>query len=488
MMGHFVSYILQSSLALICFYLVYKLLLAGEKQHSVNRAVLLACYVAAFLLPFAHSMIPSDPSPAAGPSATVGVGAPLVWADTLPGESRAVWPVVVIAVYFTGVAVMVALTLWIYMRLWRLVSVGRKTPRPGYTIVELPADCGTAPFSWRGYVFVCENVESVPEAVIAHELEHLRRGHWMDMLAAQCVIVLQWMNPAAWLMRREMRTVHEYQADSAVIRSGYSLRMYQMMLIEKAVGRRFPALANSLNHSNLKKRITMMLKSESRKRRRWLALALVPAAAVALTVFNISAVASVASQLETDDAGAESASDGKVTIFSETSVSPEENKTQHSMSVTILPEGNSDAGILDDALTVVARSAAAGADTDTTLYVGDTQVSVKATRRISKDGKATNLVLPSFPGGITGLMEELARIMRYPVDPAKYPGLHRVVVRFVIDEQGRVTEPEIVRSAGDEFDREALRAVCELPEFIPGTSEGKPVKTHYVLPVNFKAQ
>ncbi len=83
-------------------------------------------------------------------------------------------------------------------------------------------------------------------------------------------------------MIEEMKNVHEYQADNAVINSGADMRKYQYLLIEKAVGKRFPSPANSLNHSNLKKRVTMMYKSKPSAMRRLAGIAVIPAAAAAL--------------------------------------------------------------------------------------------------------------------------------------------------------------------------------------------------------------
>ena len=107
---------------------------------------------------------------------------------------------------------------------------------------------------------------------------------------AQLVAVFQWYNPAAWLMREELKAVHEYQADSGVISSGVNPREYQMLLIKKAVGARFPSLANSLNHSKLKKRITMMYNPKTSASRRLRVLALAPAFAAAVLVTDISSL------------------------------------------------------------------------------------------------------------------------------------------------------------------------------------------------------
>ncbi len=71
------------------------------------------------------------------------------------------------------------------------------------------------------------------------------------------------VHPAMWLLRRELRAIHEYEADEAVLDSGVDARSYQMLLIKKAAGGRWYSIANSFNHSKLKNRITMMLRKKS---------------------------------------------------------------------------------------------------------------------------------------------------------------------------------------------------------------------------------
>lgn len=135
--------------------------------------------------------------------------------------------------------------------------------------------------------------EAYGAMILAHERHHIAAGHRYDLMLAQAVIILNWFNPAAWLMRDELRAVHEYQADMAVLGSGASEREYQLLLIAKSVGHRISSLANSLNHSKIKKRITMMLTHDRALRHRWHTMAVVPAVALALVMLDIPAVASV---------------------------------------------------------------------------------------------------------------------------------------------------------------------------------------------------
>ena len=101
----------------------------------------------------------------------------------------------------------------------------------------------------------------------------------------ECIILLQWFNPAAWLLKRELKDIHEYQADTSVLQSGIDATTYQLLLVKKAVGASSYTLANSFNHSKIKKRITMMLKEKSNKWARLKLLLLLPLGALSLYAF-----------------------------------------------------------------------------------------------------------------------------------------------------------------------------------------------------------
>lgn len=259
-MGEIFAYSLCSSILLLLLYTVYKWVLSGEKQHTYNRIILWLIYAVALLAAPAigrwHQLL------SASDLAAVAIGDAGFTPDVIASAdkaSQALWLTVVLWVYVVGCVVIMLHTLWIGWRLRSLISSAREVARVGSKIVLVTDDSGVAPFSWYRYIVMNRSdwAES-SQMILLHESQHIALCHSLDLLVGQLVAIFQWYNPAAWLMREEMKAVHEYQADEAVIASGVSVRDYQMLLIKKAVGARFPSLANSLNHSKLKKRITMM--------------------------------------------------------------------------------------------------------------------------------------------------------------------------------------------------------------------------------------
>lgn len=190
-----------------------------------------------------------------------------------------------------------ATTLFTLLRLWRLVSTGECTAIGGCTLVVIDRH-DIAPFSWCRYIVVnrAEEKQTI-DLIVSHERAHICLGHFYDLILAQVVCIVQWYNPASWLMLSELKAVHEYQADRAVIDSGANIHQYQILLIKKTVGVRFQSFANSLNHSNLKKRITMMCKTRIKPARRFRALAAVPALALAMSLLNVPSISGAMTEM-----------------------------------------------------------------------------------------------------------------------------------------------------------------------------------------------
>lgn len=294
-MGALFSYSVFTGIVLMAMYLVYKWMLAGERQHGYNRAVLWSVYTVAFAAYPVFAVLSGNES------ATM-TDMDSIISEAVISDHGAVSPGVgetvmrfILWIYVVGMVAVVIRTVAVACRIATIVSRGRKSKVSGYTLV-ITDDDRVAPFSWLGYIVInSRDYEECANTILVHELQHQRQHHWIDLLVAQIVAVVEWYNPAAWLMLDEFKAVHEYQADECVISSGVNIRDYQMLLIRKAVGRRFPSLADSLSHGMLKKRIAMMYSVKATSRKRLKALMLVPGMAVALAVMNIPAVASVLS-------------------------------------------------------------------------------------------------------------------------------------------------------------------------------------------------
>jgi len=205
------------------------------------------------------------------------------------------WGQIIALLYWAGFIFCLMTTLLSFRKMFVLIWSGRKLQQGRYTLILVPS-C-VSPFSWGRYIILSEeDYEKHPDEILTHEMMHLKSHHSIDLLFMECILWLHWFNPAIWLLKRELKDIHEYQADKGVLTQGVDATKYQLLLVKKAVGSSLYTLANSFNRSKIKKRITMMLKGKSNNWARLKLLLLVP---VGLIVLNAFARPEVNRQLET---------------------------------------------------------------------------------------------------------------------------------------------------------------------------------------------
>lgn len=427
-MGSFVVYTLSAGVFLLAGYITYKWLLANDNQPGFNRVVILTIYILSLGLPLCHIGFGG-----AGDHAEVSVG--VVGVQSIAGADTGHAGLIVriiLWIYLTGMIVAAGTTLVTFIRLWRLVSSGVHTDIGGCTVVGIDRH-DIAPFSWGRFIVVSRAEEKQTiDLIVSHERAHIRLGHFYDLILAQAICIIQWYNPASWLMLSELKAVHEYQADRAVIDSGANIHQYQILLIKKTVGVRFQSFANSLNHSNLKKRITMMCKTRTKPARRLRALAAVPALALAMSLLNVPSIS------------------GAMTEMSSTRLT-------------------------DKVSGFSTNSQASGRNTAR----GDVKDE-------NGEGELPE-VMAEFPGGLPVLMTALSENIKYPANAYEAKIQGRVVVGFNIGTDGRMSDFKVIKGVDPQLDAEAVRAVRALnATWTPALKDGKPVSCSFALPVEFK--
>ena len=288
-MGTFFVYILKTSICLTGFYLFYRLLLSKETFHRFNRVALLGILLLSLLIPFCEITVPEESEVQ---QTLVTIEQILTLADHVPQtevqalpSSMPLWLPVLLCIYLLGILFFLGRNLYSLFHMLRLLHGGRQEKlEKGITLII--HDKNIAPFSWMKYVVISEkDLQENSKEILIHEMAHVHNRHSIDLLISDICIIFQWFNPASWLLKQELQNIHEYEADETVIRQGVNAKQYQLLLIKKAVGTRLYSMANSFNHSKLKKRITMMLKEKSSPWARMKYLYVLPVAAITLTAF-----------------------------------------------------------------------------------------------------------------------------------------------------------------------------------------------------------
>ena len=433
-MGAFFVYILKSAACLALLYPCYHYLLSRDTFHRFNRGVLLGILSGAVLLPIVEF-------PSVHPVVQVVLDEGQ-WEAFPVGVASARVPVwsVVLLLYAVGVLFGVGRDLYSWAQIVRLLRSSRREELPDGIRLYIHRK-SYAPFSCVNSIVISEaDLQEHPLYILAHERAHIRFHHSWDMLAAEICVCLQWFNPIAWQFKRELQTIHEFEVDAEVLRQGLDARQYQLLLIKKAVGARLYSIANSLNHSSLKKRITMMKKKRSHPWARVKLLYALPVAALAVTAFARPELSRHLSEISSskimDLAG----------IW----------KTEDVKSTEIAPDSLQQSG--------------------------------PVSRQQEEDRRVFRVVeeMPEYPGGMQECLRFLAQNVKYPAKAIEAKTEGRVIVQFTVRADGSIADCEVKRSVSPELDAEAVRVCSMMPDWKPGRQRGQAVDVRYTLPVMFR--
>ena len=282
------AYAIKSAIFLSIMYIPYMLILRKESFFHFNRILLVCIMLLSLILPLCDfHALSIENNPIQEGMTTISM--PVVMNESTPNITVAKgfnWVAVVLYIYLIGI---IATILWKTIQisqLYRTIHKGVlwKDKQNGITIYCHAQDI--APFSWFNTIVISENdYQNNANEILCHEIGHIRHYHSLDILLVNIIETIQWWNPFSWLIASSLRDVHEYEADNEVRTSGVNIREYQILLIRKAVGSSSYAFANGFNHSLLKKRITMMLRSKSNPWMRTKALYIIPMATITVSVF-----------------------------------------------------------------------------------------------------------------------------------------------------------------------------------------------------------
>ena len=284
-MTEFLIYQGKTAVILAVFYMFYRLLLSKDTFHRFNRVILLGTAALSFVLPLCvittHKVvtIPAGQStPQVFDNATIGTTA------AVAEVSEPIWPYVICAIFATGAFGVLIMTIISVAKVIGIIRKGEhRTLESGETLVVTDAE--TAPFSWMKYIVLSlDDYESGYSQILTHEKAHIALRHSWDILFVDMATALQWFNPAMWMLKADLRAIHEFEADDAVLNSGADVKEYQYLLIRKAVSKSGYSVANSFNHSTLKARITMMLNKKSSRKGAWKALYVLPLVGISLAL------------------------------------------------------------------------------------------------------------------------------------------------------------------------------------------------------------
>lgn len=429
------EYSLTSGIIILILYVAQSVILNRCTYYRFHRGVILSVISISLILPFLLPIIGQS-----SPDNVIDIGKPVATGIIDQNYPRATGNLfylnikeIIVEIYGIGLCISLIITIISYLRLYSILR--RAIPySEDYPEVRISTEIA-GPFSWSGKIFLRpEDIDNDLEMVISHERYHIYNNHYYDLMFMQFILIIEWYNPLVWIAFRQIKLLHEYEADDKNLRD-YSFD-YQTMLIRKSAGDRYHLLTDRLN-SNLKNRFIMMKRRKSSPFRRVAALLLLPIAATTVSALSASTSLEFLSSFYP---------------ALETSV------------------GNS------------AESEHQGLVTNPGMNNGSSEAT------FSEENKErvydSTEEMPEFKGGIGALMSWLGSNIKYPDTKAQ----GRVIVQFVVGSDGKISDAKMIRSVDPLLDEEALRVVMAMPEWEPGKIGGKPVATKFTLPVTFKSK
>ena len=431
-MNTLLIYIVKAAVYLAGFYLVYRLFLSRDTLYSRNRTYILLSVISAFIFP----LITIQTSKPLNIPVFGKVLSEIFVTGAGNNNSSAIQDITTIIgykelsiIYFIG---LIFFGLKLIIDFLELVFLITRKDKMGGHIIRFRG-LNTAGFSAFGYIFINSRI-STEEAdeIIKHEQNHLNHHHSFDIVFIEAVKVFQWFNPFIHLFSRSLRAVHEYQADEECISLGTSVSNYQRLLMNQIFKSKIFTVTNSFsNPSLIRKRMIMMTKQRSKSLTNLKMLMIMPVIAFVMLAFSTCSEE-------------KQSSEGQSGIMVEPPPPPP-------------PVPGSSEVIVEQPLP------------------GDESV----------EPFVVVEEMPVFPGGETALLKYLGENTKYP-ESAKVNGTQgKVIVRFAIDTDGKVSKESVLKGVDPALDEEALRVVRTLPGFKPGRQGGKAVPVWYMVPINF---
>lgn len=424
-MNSLILYLFETGLSLTLLYSIYWLFLRKDTFFNRNRIFLAVSILFSMIIPLINIRL----APGTGSIAQ------FIQLDEVlitPEISRSFTSVLLsksvsllLVIYLLGFSFFSGILIFRLYQIWNWIQKGESSTIGEIKIIRVAQNI--SPFSFFNWVFIPEkhSVEFENDEIINHEKVHIQQVHTLDLLVSELLIVFQWFNPIVWLYRFSFKEIHEYTADSLVLKKGTDINNYQNLIMNQIFGIQFFPVGNNFNKSLIKKRIMMMTKNKSSKTANIKLLFMVPAVLLLVLIFSCST------------------KDDKLELSG-----------QEIVPQTEIDKNISSAETSDEPLFFIVE--------EMPCFGGGE--------------------------GPDGFREYIAENLKYPEEAAKNKISGRVFIQFVVEADGSVSNVKIVRGVDPLLDAEAIRVVESSPNWEPGKQRGQNVRVSFTFPLNFVLQ
>ena len=433
-----VTNLILTFVATMVLYFAYKLLFRNSNRFQLNRIVLLTISIFAFALPFIRISIEGQQFQEM-PSFKQEMDV-IFYSDAMieaPVETKTLSITDIISyIYIIGVVFFLMKFVYNIFKIYK-IKAGKKIETID-NVNFIYTNESHVPFSFFNNVFIGTSTSSVtdnevPEPVegnaniliIKHEMSHVKNHHSVDVILMEIMIAFQWFNPFIRMIKNELKSNHEFIADSEAIKNEDEKSNYMMLLLQQCTAYDFSTIANNFSFLLTKKRISMITKNQKVKGSVIKVLLTLPVFAL-LILLNTQC----------------------------DNTKPNDEKQQPAVT-----------------------------ETETIL---EQPVYDKEALNLQDSIYRVTEVMPEYPGGPNEMMRYIQENIKYPQSAKANKIEGRVYVTFVVEKDGSITNAAVLRGIDKECDAEALRVVSSMPKWNPGQQDGKNVRTQFTIPIYYK--
>ncbi len=458
-MNELIAYLLKASAGTVILYLCFLFFFRKDTFYFRNRVILILTLVIPMIIPLIKTtwFTPATVQPEEVPLNMIVINSAITAGEIVSGKVNSFDYNELITAILLSVSGLLILRMMI--GIIKTVSIIRKGHLHSAKFPKLVlSDKDHPPFSFWPYAVIPKKLYQKGDAedIIAHENAHIRQGHTFDLILIELYTSVFWFNPAAWLVKRAVKTNHEYLADHELTSRLVNIKDYQYRLLSIPAETNRLQFAHSFN-SLIKNRIIMINRKPTRTYATWKNLLILPVVALIFAAFSFKAVNPM-----------------------------DNNETTTPEAVKMAPL-NSEATNSVRELTDPAIEKTNGVQTSKEVQNQADTVKKSTALFVPGIGRVYSKVeqMPQFPGGEKEMMKFIMDNMKYP-PKAKEMGIQgTVIASFIVNDKGKVVKVKIVRGIGSGCDEEALRVIKSMPDWTPGKQGGKAVNVSYLLPVKF---
>ena len=461
-------YLLPCSIALMVLWMCYRLLFVNSKNFQFNRFFLLMAMLLALALPligemFSHTSVLTDKTQQQWSDNIFLLNEITITPDGITPSHQAsagnmanptntpisLWQLLGI-LYLAGVIVKLIAFSTKILKITILTLRSPKEKRDGYTAVFIHGDNA---FSFLHYAYFPDN--NISSDIIRHELSHIKHHHSIDILFTELMIILQWFNPFIYMYKKDLQLIHEYTADQEVLQYGADKGKYMYLILQQCTAVNFSNMSNNFNLLFTQKRIKMMSTNDKSKGLWLKLLAIVPVLALLL--------------------------------IANPKIKAEENlsSTANTIENAILNTDVDDVVPQMDEIELMASKTLQAEQIETSMTAKPSKNEI-----LSPNDSVYNQpeVMPEFPGGMEAMMKYLSENIKYPELAKEKNTQGRVLVTFIVEKNGSISNVKVVKGIGNGCDEEAVRVISAMPKWKPGKQNGKTVRVSFAIPISFKLQ